>query len=40
MNENKKTYQNVLNIKPIIVDDYLKDIVNIKKGDTFTVYQS
>jgi transposase len=34
-NENKKSCQNTLNIKPIIVDDYIKDIVNLKEGGYF-----
>ena len=33
--DNNKTYQNVLNIKPTIVEDYMKNIEKIKKGGYF-----
>jgi len=34
-NEKKKTWQNNWNFKPIIVDDYIKNIENIKTGGYF-----
>ena len=33
--ENKNTCQNILDIQPIIVDFYFKDIVNINQGGYF-----